>query len=268
MKKKTNNNETVESTPLTKDYVNRDLGKTIDQLILENINFAYSIVHKEYSKFPIQVKEDLLSAAKEGLCYAASKYDNTQNNNNFISYAVNWIRYYIQEELRKSTPIKLNQNFVTKRNKICNFISNYKKDHDGESPEYIDIAHATGYSEKVVKNVLNINKGENYNFVSFNSIMNTGSSKNEDDGTQMENKLTNEYIEESGMDQGILSLEVEDLLKELRKKVSEPDYNMFIDKYINDLSISEIAKKYNLPFPASAKYRLKRVESVCKNLVG
>ncbi len=250
------------------EYVNRDIGKSVEQLILENINFAYSVVHKEYAKFPTQIKEDLLSAAKEGLVYAASKYNNKQNNNNFISYAVNWIRYYIQEELRKTSPIKLNQNFVTKRNKILNFISEYKKEYDGVEPDAFIIARATGYSEKVVNNVLNINCGDNYSFISFNAIMNNNSSKLDDDGTQLENKLVNEYLEESCVDQGMLSVEVNDLLNMLKKNVSKLDYDIFIDKYLNDLSISDIAKKYKLPFPASAKYRLKCVEKVCKDLVG
>lgn len=249
-------------------YVNRDKGKTFEQLVTENINFAYSVVHKEFGKTPENIKEELLSAAKLGLVYAATKYDNNQNNNNFISYAVNWIRYYIQEELRKLSPIKLNQNFVTKRNKINNFISTFKKEHDGVEPEVEDISKATGYSVKVVNNVLGVNKGDNYSFVSFNSLINAGSSKNEDDGTQMENKLTNEFLEESQMDQGVMQLEVADLLRELKKHVSIDDYNIFVDKHLNDLSISEIAKKYKLKFPASAAYRIKCVEKICKNLVG
>ena len=57
------------------------------------------LLTRSFGKYSNHIKEELYSAAKEGLCYAATKYDSFQDNCKFISYAVNWVRYYINEEL-------------------------------------------------------------------------------------------------------------------------------------------------------------------------
>lgn len=249
-------------------HKNRDYGKTFDELIIENENFAYSVVHKEYAKTPWNIKDDLLSAAKEGLIYAATKFDNTQENNNFCSYAVNWIRYYIQEELRKIYPIRLNQNYVSKRKKIVKALEEYKKEYNTDVIDYKYISEKTGYSEKIIKNVLGNNEGDFYHFYSLQSLISENNSKNSDDGGQLENKMINEYLNESKLDQGILNTELNDLLNELKKRISDEDYKIFIDKHLNGLSYSDIAKKYKLNFPATASYRIKCIEKICKKLAG
>lgn len=261
IEKNTENAEVVEIPEKNPDY-----GKTFEELIIENEKFAYSIVNSEFSKYSWDVKEDLYSAAKYGLIYAATKYDSKQNTAKFISYAVNWIRYYIHEEVRKLNPIKLNQNFVCKRNKIKKAIAEFKKENN-RMPTAQEISDIVGMSEKVINNVYGINNGENFNFISFQSLMNTGSSKNQDDGTQLENKLTNEYLENALDTSGFTRYEVKDLLEALKKEVSKEDFNIFVDKYINDMSYSDIAKKYKLNFASSASYRLKCIEHKVKELL-
>ena len=261
IEKNTEDAEVVETPEKNPDY-----GKTFEELIIENEKFAYSIVNSEFSKYSWDVKEDLYSAAKYGLIYAATKYDSKQNTAKFISYAVNWIRYYIHEEVRKLNPIKLNQNFVCKRNKIKKAISEFKKENN-RMPTAQEISDMVGMSEKVINNVYGINNGENFNFISFQSLMNTGSSKNQDDGTQLENKLTNEYLENALDTSGFTRYEVKDLLEALKKEVSKEDFNIFVDKYINDMSYSDIAKKYKLNFASSASYRLKCIEHKVKELL-
>lgn len=254
----------MEALNTVTEHKNPDYGKSFEQLIIENENFAYSIVNKEFAKYSWQVKEDLFAAAKEGLVYAATKYDPYQEEAKFISYSVNWIRYYIHEEVRKLNPIKLNQNFVSKRNKIKKTIAEFEKEH-GRKPTSEEIAQITSMSEKVVGNVYGINQGENFNFVSFQALMNGNNNKDGDEGS-VENKLMNEYIEAtdtSAMD----SYEVRDLLEALKKRVSDEDYKIFVDKHINGMSFSDIAKKYNLNFASSASYRLKCIEKVCKTLL-
>lgn len=246
------------------EHKNPDYGKSFEQLILENENFAYSIVNKEFAKYSWQVKEDLFAAAKEGLVYAATKYDPCQEEAKFISYAVNWIRYYVHEEVRKLNPIKLNQNFVSKRNKINKTIENFKKEH-GRNPTNEELAEITGMSEKVVGNIYGINHGENFNFVSFQALMSGNNNKDGEEGS-MENKLMNEYIEASDTS-AMDSYELRDLLDALKKHVSDEDYKIFVDKHINGMSFSDIAKKYHLNFASSASYRLKCIEKVCKTLL-
>ena len=89
-----------------------------DRLIIDNINFVYKIVNDKFSNYPWHVKEELYSAGKRGLVVAATRFDPSKYDNKFISYAVSWIEYYVHEEIRILYPVKLNQNFVYKRNKI------------------------------------------------------------------------------------------------------------------------------------------------------
>lgn len=121
-------------------------------------------------------------------------------------------------------------------------------------------------SVKVINNVLSVNNGENFHFISFQSVNNEGS----DDQARedyVENKLVNEYLTETTTDNELLSFELNDLLRSLKKEINQRDYNMFIDKHLNCLSYSEIAKKYKLNFASSAKYIIERVEKTCKQLV-
>lgn len=257
---KLDNNPVLNET----EHKNPDYGKTFEQLITENEKFAYSIVNNEFSKYSWQIKEDLYSAAKYGLIYAATKYDSKQEEAKFISYGVNWIRYYVHEEVRKLNQIKLNQNFVVKRNKIVKTALEYKKEH-GKEPTTAELAKILNISEKVINNVYNINHGENYNFISFQALMNANNNKDNNEGS-MENKLMNEYIEESST-AAMDDYELRDLLSVLKTKVSEEDYNIFIDRHINGLSFADIAKKYKLNFASSASYKLKNVEKICKELL-
>lgn len=254
----------MEAKKLEQEHINPDYGKTFEQLVIENEKFAYSIVNKEFAKYSWQIKEELYSAAKEGLIYAATKYDSFQEDAKFISYGVNWIRYYIHEEIRKMNPIKLNQNFVVKRNKVNKTIDAFVKEHNRQ-PITEELSKLLGMSEKVIKNIYDINNGENFNFVSFQALMNANTSKSSEDSL-VENKLMNEYLEQSTTS-ALDNYELQDLLSVLKTKVSEIDYNIFIDRHINRLSFAEIAKKYKLNFASSASYKLKYVEKICKELL-
>ena len=105
MKKKLNPvNTTVKEENITPNKTQAEFEK----LIIDNEKFAYSVVNKEFSKYSWDIKKDLNSAALEGLVYAATKYDlNRSKECKFISYAIHWIRYYINEEIRKLYPVKL-----------------------------------------------------------------------------------------------------------------------------------------------------------------
>jgi RNA polymerase sigma factor (sigma-70 family) len=257
------NNETQETPEICNTTV--DSNKTFEELILDNKDFVYSVVNKEFKHFPWHIKNELYSAGMEGLVYAATKFDPTNYNNKFISYAVHWIRVYINEEIRKMYPVKLNQNYVYKRGKIKKFIAKFAEEH-GREPTIAEISGGVEMSQKVVNNILSLNNGENFQFVSFQAVNPEGS----DDTTSesyVENKLVNEYLEETVSDYGMTKYELNDLLDALKKRISEKDYNMFIDKHLNGLSYSAIAKKYGLNFPSSSKYIIERVENVCKELL-
>jgi RNA polymerase sigma factor (sigma-70 family) len=242
-----------------------DSEKTFEELIIDNENFVYSTVNKEFKQYPWNVKEDLYSAGKAGLVYAASKFNGACHDNKFISYAIHWIRYYVNEEIRNLYPVKLNQNYVYKRSKIKKFTEQFKQEHHRE-PTEDEISKALKFSKKVIQNVRDINGGENFSFISFQTVTNDSSGDGNSDD-YIENKLVNEYLGESVTDAGIVNIELKDLLTELRKYVDKKDFNMFIDKHLRNLSYSQIAKKYGLNFPSSSKYIIERVEKMCKKLV-
>lgn len=242
-----------------------DNNKSFEQLIIDNENFVYSIVNKEFKKYPWNVKEELYSAGKAGLVYAATKYDTSKFDNKFISYAVHWIRYYINEEIRNMYPVKLNQNYVYKRNRVKSCIAQFKKEHK-RNPSISELSKLLDMSEKVIQNILNINNGENFQFISFQSLTTENTNKQADEN-YVENKLVNEYFDQCTNAYEIDEFELRDLLDALKKHVAENEYNMFVDKYLNGYSYSDLAKKYKLNFPSSAKYLVERTEKVCKELL-
>lgn len=199
------------------------------------------------------------------MCYAATKYDPYQDNCKFISYAINWIRYYINEELRKMYPIRLNQNFVCKRNKVTRAIAKYQEENNGKTPTCDQLSAIIGMSPKVVKNILEVNGGNNFNYISFQSISN--SNKTDDGDVEIETKLINEYLQEAESDYGMSSFEFKDMISALKKKIGLDDLNIFLDKHMNNFSISQLVKKYNLK-PSVITSKIKTAEKTCKILIG
>jgi len=235
-----------------------------EKLIIDNQNFAYSIVNKEFSKYPWDIKQELNSAAIEGLVYAATKYDPKREKEcKFISYAVHWIRYYIQEQIRTFYPVRLNQNFVSKRNKVMKCISEYKKEHNDEMPSTEYISSKVKMSEKVVKNILDVNGGENFTFISFNTPSETKDNETEQ---LTESKIVNEYLEEAVDEDIMKNLELRDILDNLKKEITPQEYAIFTDYYVNGENLSDLAKKYNMKFPSSVAYLIKKCEKKCKEI--
>ena len=63
-------------------------------------------------------------------------------------------------------------------------------------------------------------------------------------------------------------IEAEDILNTLKSKVSERDYNIFVDIKKNGCSFKDIKDKYKLKFPSSAAYLVKRMEKMCREIAG
>ena len=60
---------------------------------------------------------------------------------------------------------------------------------------------------------------------------------------------------------------MDDMLEELKKIIPEKEYNIFYDYYFNDKSFSELAKEYDMKFPSSVAYLIKKTEKKCKWLL-
>lgn len=248
-----------------KPVINNDNKKTPEQLIIDNENFVYSIVNNQFKKYPWNVKEELYSAGKLGLAVAAHKFNPKDYTNKFISYAVFWIRYYINEEIRKLYPVKLDQNFIYKRNKLNKAILKYKKEHDGKEPNDEYLMKELKISQKVLNGIRKINGGNNFSFVSFQAV--SENANNDNDENTIENSLVNEYLETSDDSTEQMKYEIKDLLETLKKHISERDYNIFYDLRINGLSTSAVKEKYGLNFPSSATCIIKRAEKKCRELL-
>jgi len=206
----------------------------------------------------------LNSAAIEGLVYAATKYDPKREKEcKFISYAVHWIRYYIQEQIRTLYPVRFNQNFVSKRNKVMRCISDYKKTHNDETPSIEYISGQVKMSEKVVQNILNVNGGENFTFISFNTPIETKDNESEQ---LTESKIVKEYLDEALDENFIKRIELYDILDNLKKEITPQEYAIFTDYYLNGESLSDLARKYDMKFPSSVAYLIKKCEKRCREL--
>ena len=203
------------------------------------------------------------------MVYAATKYDPKRSDEcKFISYAVHWIRYYINEEIRKLYPVRFNQNFVIKRNKVKRCIANYKEAHNGEEPSIEYVANKVGMSKKVVQNILKINSGENFQFVSFNVPTDNEKSNSNSGSSVTCDKLVKEYLNNTyAKDNQNASLEFNDLMENLKKHVPELDFKLFFEYYVNGESFSDLAKKYHLKFPSSVSYLIKKCEKKCKEIL-
>ena len=247
-----------------KEDIANDKVKSFEDLILDNQKFAYKVVNKQFKKYLgySNLREDLYSAAKMGLITAAEKYKPENHQNKFISYAVHWIRYFVNEEIRKYYPVKLNQNHVYKRNKLEKTIAAYKKSHNGKIPSDKWLMKELKISQKVLDGIRKVNGGKNFKFISIGNTMN-----NNDDGDEYsnENKIFNEIDREVDTTAGI---EVEDILNTLKTMVPERDYNIFVDIKKNGCSFKDIKDKYKLKFPSSAAYIVKRMEKMCREIAG
>lgn len=162
-------------------------------------------------------------------------------------------------------PIRLNQNFVCKRNKVTRAIAKYQEENDGKTPTCDQLSAIIGMSPKVVKNILDVNGGNNFNYISFQSISN--SNKTDDGDVEIETKLINEYLQQAESDYGMSSFEFKDMILALKKKIGLDDLNIFLDKHMNNFSISQLVKKYNLK-PSVITSKIKTAEKTCKILIG
>ena len=265
----TPNTEGADIEKLKKDDNMLCTPEEFQKLILDNINYPYYVVNTEFSKFSWSIKEDLYAAATEGMVYAAKKFDPKRGECKFISYAVHWIRYFINEYIRALYPVRFNQNFVIKRNKINKFIEKYKNDNDGAEPSIEEISKNVGMTKKVVKNILDVNGGENFTFISFNAPNNMADSSS-DGNDQIENRLMNEYYNSAVTKDTFNTLELDEdtkqLCKDLKAQLSALEFNVFYDYYFNEKTYSELTDKYNLKFPSKASYIVKKCEKKAREI--
>ncbi len=72
------------------------------QLIEDNMNLVYGLIHKEYSTY--KSDEDIVQCGMVGLCKAAEQWDESKSS--FSTYATHCIRNEIRQELRSRSKHK------------------------------------------------------------------------------------------------------------------------------------------------------------------
>lgn len=241
------------------------------KLINDNIKFPYFIVKKEYGKRVAEWQwEDLIAAANAGLVYAATKYDLSKSNKTkFITYAVPWVRYYINEQIKDFYPVRSNQNFMSKKNKIDSLVKKYASENNGDEPSNEWLAEQTGMSVAVVGNVRKIQSvDENGKLFSFLSI-----DYSDKDTAHASDKITVKCIDK--MSGGVpafgkveMNRDLADILNVLKSKVTEDEYKMFIEHHIKGLSMTKLSKMKEYKSIKDKKEALMRCMNICREAAG
>ncbi len=126
-----------------------------DKLIKSNIRFVADIA-KNYLRCGLSFQE-LISEGTFGLFEAINHY-NLDKKNNFISYAVWWVRHYIVKAIQQNAnTIRLPMNKVRDLIKIEKVRKEYQK-HGCEGDEIKFISQALEVDEKYIKKLMIITK--------------------------------------------------------------------------------------------------------------
>ena len=160
--------------------------KAMDELINRNLRFVISVA-KQYQREGVQL-EDLVNEGNFGLVHASKKYD-VNSGNKFISYAVWWIRSYIQTFISNHSktiriPVNKNTELIRFKNKIN------------------DITQKLGrevHIEDLLDNIEDMSEKEIVNMVKVGSLsissMNKKLSSGDDTSGTIEDLLVSDFFE-------------------------------------------------------------------------
>ncbi len=236
------------------------------KLINDNITFPYFLVKKEFGKkVPPNQWDDLVSAATAGMIYAATKYDlSKQDKCKFITYASNWIRYYVNEQIKDLYPVRTNQNFCRKKNMIDRSIAKYKAENDGKEPSIEWISNETGLSIDTIKTAQAVCINESGKYFSFMSI--DFNANSDEKSVQTADKISLKCLDK--IKGGALSDEnrrdLEEVLENLKKRVSSDEYNLFLEYYLNQTSKAKLSVKF--PHIKDITTALKKCLKICREV--
>ncbi len=142
--------------------------EALDKLVLANLRFVVSVA-KQYLDDTVSM-EDLVSEGNLALITAAKKFDPNKNVK-FISYAIFWIRKYIQEYKIKSQniihqPFKNNPQDIQRKRELKKLMQEYPEINfdDEEKINYVSIYQQQDdhpLIEKIDNNNNNILNNEN-----------------------------------------------------------------------------------------------------------
>lgn len=239
------------------------------KLINDNIQFPYFLVKKEFGhKVPPNQWDDLVSAANAGMVYAATKYDLSQQDKvKFITYASNWIRYYVNEQIRDWYQVRTNQNFNNKKIKLDRLTEKFRNEHGGENPTSEWLSENSGLSKRVIRNVKNScpskEKGKFFSFVSIDY----GTNGDERESSNISDKISLKCLDriQGGTTPDNISNDLKEILNILKKRVSSDEYSAFLEYYLDGTKKTELACKF--PRIPDINKSLQKSLTICRDIV-
>ena len=186
------------------------------ELVYENEKLIYSIINKYRNYFDL---EDLYQDAVEGLIKAYKKYKDDMNTK-FSSFAYFYIMGEIKKYLREQAVIKVNKDTI-KLKCLIDKTSSYLCQKFQREPTVKEIACFLDIKEDVVLQILSLN-------------LNAQSLDKEFDFDSDSNLYNTIRVDEKYYDEDILDLKIQ------MEKLSDIDRKIINERYINDLSQSEV----------------------------
>lgn len=123
--------------------------KALDELVKANLKFVIFIA-KQYKGIPL---EDLISEGNLGLIHAAKLF-NGELGIHFISYAVWWIRRYINDAINsQNSDVRLPTSQSEPKIKILKAKTKFEQ-KNGRVPEMDELINLTGFDEDFINKIL------------------------------------------------------------------------------------------------------------------
>lgn len=208
-------------------------------LVKSNLRFVVKVA-AEYSKFGARLI-DLIQEGNVGLMHAVREF-NPYKGNRVITYAVWWIRGYIQEYLmRQYSLVRIGT--TQAQRKLFYQLQKQKEALDalGENPDYAQLGHRLGVSTEEVTNMAQRLSGRD---VSLDRPLDGDSSARLSDMQKDENSVP---LDEQLAREEQLSL-LKTKLEELRPELNEREKILLEERLLADepLTLQEIGEKYGI----------------------
>jgi len=215
-----------------------------EKLISSHLRFVISVA-KDYRGRGVELM-DLISEGNVGLIRAFDKFDLSRNIH-FISYAVHWIKSYIQKACYSRNylvclPANRGRNLI----QIKNFIKNFKKLYNC-SPSIDVISENLKISSKIVKSIIRIIKSP----VSLQELIIENSDKTIQSITRSDKTL----LPEIEVFRNSLKEEIDEVLATLTKKEATIIRRRYGLNGTQPCSLTQIGQLYGL-----TKERIRQIE--------
>lgn len=229
-----------EEEKIAKEYYDTRNPDAAQQLVRANLRFVVKIA-AEYSKFGARMI-DLIQEGNVGLMHAVKEF-NPYKGNKLITYAVWWIKGYIQEYLmRQYSMVRIGT--TQNQRKLFYQLQKQKEALEklGETPQIALLSEKLGIPEDEVSEMAKRMSGRD---VSIDRPI------DEDSGFSIKDLLKSESGEEP-LDERMALAEQLEILKEkiesLRPELSEKEKIILDERLLSDdpLTLQEIGEKYKI----------------------